>query len=111
MELLGLTRCPISCPGGRGLAFIQFAFVACDGPLCVCLRVCLCICLSVYVCLYLCVCICVSVSVCLCMCVCVCVSVFLCLSVCLSVRICLSVLLSTYNRDARTLNGCGPREC
>ena len=70
-----------------------------------------CVCVSVSVCLYLCVCICVSVSVCLCMCVCVCVSVFLCLSVCLSVRICLSVLLSTYNRNARTLNGCGPREC
>ena len=49
---------------------------------CVCVFVSVCVCVSVYVCPCLCVCVCVRVCVCPCLCVCVCVRVCVCVCVC-----------------------------
>jgi len=67
----------------------------------VCLSVCVCVCLCVYVCV--CLCLCVSLSVCVYICmsmsVCVYVCVSLCLCVCMSVCLCVyvCVCLCSYN--------------
>ena len=64
---------------------------------CLCLSVCGCVCLSVFVCVWLCLCpsvfgcVCVCLHLCVSVCLCVSLSVFLCVSV--SVCVCLSVFV------------------
>ena len=91
--------------------------VSASGHVCLCVRVCVCECLYVYVCvsvcvwmcLYMWVCVCVKVCECACVCVWVCVSVCVCLCmgvgvlVCVWMCVCLCVCEGVWDRETRTL--------
>ena len=53
--------------------------------LCVCVCVCVRVCVFVYVCVFMCMCMCVCVYMCMCVCVCVCVRACVCMRVCVCV--------------------------
>ena len=61
--------------------------------LCVCICVCLlvCVCVSMCVCICVCLSVCVCVSICVCICVCICVYLSVCVCVCVCICVCLSV--------------------